>query len=76
MKKKDFEANREGLSKTGWHELLGHQVEIYKDGRLVRIGYVEDVMASGDGLWLEARGVDHRELFVRAEGYLVGPLSK
>lgn len=57
-----------------WGELRGHQVQVHRDGNLVRTGYVEDVMHAGDGLWLESRGIDGRALYTKAEGYSVKAL--
>ena len=67
--------HEESPSEIIWGELLGQQVQIHRDGNLVRTGYVEDVTHAGDGLWLESRGIDHRVLFTKAEGYSANALG-
>lgn len=59
---------------TDWKGLLGQQVQVHKDGRVVRTGYVEDVVDSADILWLGADGVKQRALFERARGYTISPI--
>lgn len=54
---------------TNWNELIGRQVQIHKDGTLVRTGYVEDVTFAADALWLEGHGTDLRTLYAKADGY-------
>ncbi|MCG2624118.1 hypothetical protein LVY72_19710 [Arthrobacter sp. I2-34] len=66
--------HEESPSETIWGELLGRQVQIHRDGNLVRTGFVEDVTHAGDGLWLESRGIDHRALYAKAEGYSANAL--
>ena len=63
------------FANTDWKGLLGQQVQVHKDGRVVRIGYVEDVVDSADILWLGADGVEQRALFERALGYTVSLIS-
>ncbi|WP_427004908.1 hypothetical protein [Pseudarthrobacter sp. H2] len=63
------------LENTDWKGLLGQQVQVHKDGRVVRTGYVEDVVDSADILWLGADGVKQRALFERALGYRISPIS-
>ncbi|GLB69124.1 hypothetical protein [Arthrobacter mangrovi] len=58
-----------------WEDLLGQQVQIRKDGHLIRIGYVEDVTQTGDALWLENHGIDPRKLFTKADGYTATSLT-
>lgn len=57
-----------------WQELLGRNVQIRKDGKLVRTGYVEAVTRLADVLWVESHGIHPRQLFDKAEGYTVEPL--
>ena len=59
-----------------WGELIGQQIQIRKDGDLIRIGYVEDVTYAGDGLWLETHGNDLRMLFMKADGYSVTVVAR
>lgn len=56
-----------------WKSLVGEHVKVQKDGKLIRTGYVLDVMNSADILWLEAEGHHQRELFEKAMGYTVQP---
>ena len=63
------------LINTDWKGLLGQQVHVQKDGKVIRTGYVEDVVDSADILWLEADGVKQRALFERAQGYTILPVS-
>ena len=37
-------------------ELAGRQVQVRKEGRTIRTGYVEDVAVTADALWLGAYG--------------------
>lgn len=60
---------------TDWKGLLGKQVQVQKDGRVIRTGYVEDVVDSADILWLGADGVKQRALFERALGYTILPVT-
>lgn len=59
-----------------WTGLIGQQVQVWKDGRLIRTGFVEDVSVVADGLWLENDGLDTRAIYERANGYTVKPLSE
>jgi hypothetical protein len=66
--------HEESPSEIIWAKLIGRQVQIHRNGNLVRTGFVEDVTHAGDGLWLESRGIDHRTLYTKAEGYSVNAL--
>lgn len=57
-----------------WKDLAGRQVQVRKEGRTIRSGYVKDVAATADALWLEAYGVEPRTLYERAQGYTVLPI--
>ena len=52
-----------------WRDLVGRYVEIRKDGKVVRTGYVNDVTHAANALWLEHHGGYLRQLFEKAEGY-------
>lgn len=60
---------------TAWKDFVGRQVEVQKEGRTIRTGYVKDVAVSADVLWLEADGAETRALYEKAQGYTVLPLS-
>ena len=62
-------------SNPEWTLLCGQQVQLWKDGSLIRTGYVEDVTSTDDALWLRSDGVDGRALYERAYGYVVTPIS-
>ncbi|MNJ03881.1 hypothetical protein D3C73_1643930 [compost metagenome] len=57
-----------------WKELAGRQVQVQKEGRTIRTGYVKDVAVAADALWLEAYGVDPRTLYEKARGYTARPV--
>jgi hypothetical protein len=57
-----------------WKELAGRQVQVQKEGRTIRTGYVEDVAVTADALWLEAHGVEPRTLYEKAQGYTAQPI--
>ena len=63
-------------NKAEWTDLAGLQVQIQKAGRTIRTGYVEDVAATADALWIAAHGVDARALYEKAEGYEVLPVGE
>lgn len=54
-----------------WKDLVGMQVQVQKEGRTIRTGYVKDVAATADALWLEAYGAEPRTLYEKAQGYTV-----
>lgn len=56
-----------------WKDLAGRQVQVQKEGRTIRTGYVEDVAFTADALWLEAYGVEPRTLYEKAQGYTALP---
>ncbi|MBE4719325.1 hypothetical protein DAD99_14550 [Pseudarthrobacter sp. AB1] len=43
-----------------WKDLAGRQVQVRKEGRTIRTGYVKDVTVTADALWLEAYGAESR----------------
>jgi hypothetical protein len=53
--------------------LAGRQVQVQKEGRTIRTGYVEDVAVTADALWLEAYSVEPRTLYEKAQGYTALP---
>jgi len=57
-----------------WNDLAGRAVQIRKDGRIIRNGYVEAVTPAADILWLGVYGAEPRALFEKAEGYTVWPV--
>lgn len=57
-----------------WKDLAGRQVQVRKEGRTIRTGYVRDVAVTADALWLEAHGVESRTLYEKAHGYTVLPI--
>jgi hypothetical protein len=59
---------------AGWKDLAGRQVQVQKEGRTIRTGYVKDVAVTADALWLEAYGAEPRTLYEKAQGYTVLPL--
>lgn len=59
-----------------WKSLVGEHVKVQKDGKLVRTGYVQDVMNSADVLWIEAEGSHQRALFEKAMGYIIQPMQR
>ena len=60
---------------TDWTQLAGKRVELRKDGQLVRTGFVKDVLATADVLWLEAERFRQRTLVDKSMGYTIHPLQ-
>ncbi|MEV8147448.1 hypothetical protein AB0O52_04775 [Arthrobacter sp. NPDC080073] len=60
---------------AGWSDLFGRKVQVHKDGRTVRTGYVEAVTVAADALWIAAEGVEPRALYEKAQGYTILPVS-
>lgn len=56
-----------------WKQLAGKRVVVSKDGEVLRTGFVKDVLASADVLWLEAEGFRQRQLFDKSMGYSIAP---
>lgn len=54
-----------------WLPLVGETVQIRQYGRFVRTGIVDAVTGDDGILWLEADGVNHRQLVSKAEGFEV-----
>lgn len=54
-----------------WIRLAGVNVEIHKDGRLVRAGVVDAVMPDAKMLWLASDHNGNRALFESKEGHEV-----
>jgi hypothetical protein len=61
---------------TDWKDLVGQQVRIQKDGRTIRTGQVEAVVAAADALWIGAHGVDARALYEKTQGYAALPVTE
>lgn len=59
-----------------WTGLIGQQIQLWKDGRLIRTGFVDDVTIAADALWLENDGLDLRALYEKADGYTAKLLSE
>jgi hypothetical protein len=57
-----------------WKDLAGRQVQVQREGRTIRTGYVKDVAVIADALWLEAYGAEPRTLYEKAQGYTVLPI--
>jgi hypothetical protein len=51
--------------------LTGKKVNIVKEGRTIRTGYVDAVTETADAVWLEGHRPDQRALFEKAQGYTV-----
>ena len=58
-----------------WIKLIGQRVEVWKEGKLVRTGRVDDVVHAADALWLAGHGVERRALYQEAEGYSIRSAS-
>ena len=58
-----------------WKDLAGRHIQVQKEGRTIRTGYVRDVTVTGDAFWLEADGADPRTLYEKAQGYTVLPIQ-
>jgi hypothetical protein len=54
-----------------WQRALGQRVEIWRGGKLVRVGTVEAVMPDDSLLWISAEGTALRQMVPRADGYQV-----
>ncbi|MFD1212240.1 hypothetical protein ACFQ36_09330 [Arthrobacter sp. GCM10027362] len=66
----------DGLCAEDWNLLAGRQVQIWKDGRIVRTGRVNTVTKAANALWLESHGAHLRTLFEKAEGYTACPVAE
>jgi hypothetical protein len=51
-----------------WNHLVGRRVQLHRNGRFVRAGYVEDVTHAADALWLQGHGAEPRALYLKADG--------
>ena len=58
-----------------WEELVGRQVHVRKDGRIIRTGYVDAVTYAADAVWIQAYGAEPRALYEKARGHAVLPAS-
>jgi len=45
-----------------WTLLVGQNIEIYEQGKILDKGHVEDVTTNGHVLWLTMEGPQHRRL--------------
>lgn len=58
-----------------WHTLEGQLVEVQRNGRTYRQGWVDAAMPDGSGLWLAALGNAGRELIWQGDGFTVHTLE-
>jgi hypothetical protein len=54
-----------------WTVLLGAKVEVRRGRAVVRIGFVDDVMADSSAIWLAYDGVQPRAMYDPGSGYEV-----
>ena len=54
-----------------WQRTLGQRVEIWRGGKLVRMGTVEAVMPDSSILWISAEGNSSRQMIFCHDGYQV-----
>ncbi|NKX55493.1 hypothetical protein [Arthrobacter mobilis] len=66
----------DALCVEDWKVLTGRQVQIKKDGRIVRTGRVDTVTKAANALWLASHGPHLRTLFEKAEGYTAWPVAE
>ena len=59
-----------------WKDLVGRQVQVQHHGRTIRTGYVEEVTAASDALWIAAHGFERRALYEKAQGHTVLPVTE
>jgi hypothetical protein len=59
------------IDSSGWANLVGCWVQVHKDGRLVRTGYVDAVTESADALWIAAYGCEGRAMYEKAQGHAI-----
>ncbi|MFF2296133.1 hypothetical protein [Arthrobacter sp. NPDC058127] len=52
-----------------WPPLVGHTIELFRDGTRVRIAEVEDATADSSVMWLRFDGIHGRQLITRGDGY-------
>jgi len=57
--------------RVGWNLLVNVWVEIRRNGRVIRTGFVEDAMPDSSALWIAADANDPRQLFEASEGFEV-----
>ena len=57
-------------------DLVGIKVRVEQAGTVVRVGYVDTVVPSGELFWIRAAGCEPRELFGTALGHSVFPLPE
>lgn len=54
-----------------WNQLIGTWVEVHREGKLVRAGIVDEIMADAGIVWLASSGVERRVLFDTGSGYQI-----
>lgn len=54
-----------------WNQLIGAMVEVRKDHKFFRTGFVDSAMPDSSALWLAFDGPNDRILIAKAEGYEV-----
>ncbi|MET3923125.1 hypothetical protein [Arthrobacter sp. UYEF20] len=65
-----------GGTEHEWNNLIGRPVQVWKNGHLIRTGYVDDVAQAAGALWLEGHGVEGRALYQKADGYSAKPVCE
>ncbi|TLM81068.1 hypothetical protein FDW83_17570 [Pseudarthrobacter sp. NamE2] len=58
-------------SVSDWSSLIGQTVELRRQGQVVRQGKVDMVSDDSSMLWLEPDATHGRQLFLRADGYVI-----
>ena len=59
-----------------WPLLIGSWVELRHEGRLLRVGEVEDATPDSSVLWLKFDGNHGRQLVARTDGYEIRRIGR
>ncbi|SCC30295.1 hypothetical protein GA0061083_0061 [Pseudarthrobacter enclensis] len=62
--------------RSDWSSLVGEPVEIWREGRRVRTGLIEQATSDDSVLWIAAEGALPREMFDKYAGCEVWTLQK
>lgn len=62
--------------RSDWSHLMGEPVEIWRNGRCVRTGLVDQVTSDDSVLWIAGEGALTREMFDKYAGYEVWTSQK